>query len=81
MNKFKNKTTYDPIADAVYIYGQKAEIARTVRINDRVNLDLGKKGEIVGIEILDATYLLADAKRLNRILVDGMFHKVKKTHK
>lgn len=51
------KTTYDKVADAVYIYladNKKGNVKKTVRINENVLIDIGKNDEILGIEILGA---------------------------
>lgn len=79
--KNHNKTTYDPLADAVYIYGQQGEVARTVPINERVFVDVDKNAGILGIEILDASFLLGDATKLKSALVERKFHKAKISHK
>ena len=45
---------YDKEADAVYIEFGKGEFAKNQKLNDFTILDLDKKGNIIGIEILDA---------------------------
>ncbi|MEK6895026.1 MAG: DUF2283 domain-containing protein [Nanoarchaeota archaeon] len=50
--------TYDKEADASYIYFKKieaGEVARTIELNDSINIDLDKDGKILGVEILDAS--------------------------
>jgi uncharacterized protein YuzE len=46
---------YDTIADAVYVSVGKGEIARTVKNSERFLVDVDKSGNVVGIEILDAS--------------------------
>lgn len=56
------KIEYDRDADAVYIYIRETEVGRTVEISDGVNADLDFNGNLIGIEIIDATqkYSLSD---------------------
>jgi len=50
------KITYDKMVDAMYVYtGIKTKIDHTVEINDRLLVDVDKDGQVVGIEILDAS--------------------------
>ena len=59
------KTTYDKIADAVYIYledSKKGNVKKTVRINENVLIDIGKNDKILGIEILGAKNYLSKAE-------------------
>lgn len=45
---------YDVIADAVYMNVSDGKIARTLELEDKLLVDVDAKGQIVGIEILDA---------------------------
>lgn len=50
------KIKYDPMVDAVYVSFKKGhEQVTTMRITEDIAVDFGKKEEIVGIEILDAS--------------------------
>lgn len=52
------RTEFDKDADAAYIYFKEignGEVAETITLNDSVNVDLDKKGVVLGIEILDAS--------------------------
>lgn len=53
---------YDREIDALYIRLQQKYVARTVEIEEGLNLDLDENGKLIGLEILDATdrYPLAD---------------------
>jgi len=53
---------YDSEIDALYIRMQEKYVGRTVEIEEGLNLDLDKKGKLIGLEVLDATegYSLAD---------------------
>ena len=46
------KITYDKDADAMYIKLKDDEIVNTKEIDRNTIIDLNKKGEIIGIEIL-----------------------------
>jgi uncharacterized protein YuzE len=56
------KIEYDREVDALYIYLQQKEVAKTVELTDGVNIDLDERGKLIGIEIIDATqeYSLSD---------------------
>ena len=56
------KIEYDREVDAVYISLQQKEVAKTIELSDVVNVDLDEAGNLIGIEVLDATqrYSLAD---------------------
>ncbi|MGB8816055.1 MAG: DUF2283 domain-containing protein [Minisyncoccia bacterium] len=50
------KIQYDKIADAMYVYlGFKKKIAKTIEINDRLLVDVDKKGNVIGIEMLNVS--------------------------
>lgn len=46
------KIDYDPDADAMNINLKKGDVAKTVKLEDNVLVDLDKSGEILTIEIL-----------------------------
>lgn len=51
------KITLDKEADAAYIYFKEisaGEVAKTISLNESINIDLDSNGQILGIEILDA---------------------------
>ena len=58
---------YDPKADAAYAHGTSEKIHQTVEVNPDINVDLSAKGQVVGIEILNAKAVLSKslATRLN----------------
>ncbi|MGD0623700.1 MAG: DUF2283 domain-containing protein [Thermodesulfobacteriota bacterium] len=53
---------YDREVDALYIRLQEKYVARTVELEEGLNIDLDEKGKLIGLEVLDATerYSLAD---------------------
>jgi len=56
------KIEYDKEVDALYLRLQEKYVARTVQIEEGLNLDLDEEGKLIGLEVLDATqrYSLAD---------------------
>jgi uncharacterized protein YuzE len=44
---------YDTIADAAYLKVNKGKVKKTVEMKNGVVVDLGEKGNIIGIEILN----------------------------
>ncbi len=57
------KITYDKIADAMYIYLNKAKVFKTVQITDRLLIDVDNDGNVIGIEILDASDQIKQIKQ------------------
>jgi uncharacterized protein YuzE len=53
---------YDKEVDALYVRLQEKYVARTIEIEEGLNLDLDENGKLIGLEVLDATerYSLAD---------------------
>lgn len=52
------KITYDPMADAMYIYlqGKRGKkVLRTQEIGDGIAVDYGPDQTVMGIEVLDAS--------------------------
>jgi uncharacterized protein YuzE len=52
------KITLDKEADAAYIYFKDiadGEVAKTISLNDSINIDLDADGQILGLEILNAS--------------------------
>jgi uncharacterized protein YuzE len=56
------KIEYDREVDALYVRLQEKYVARTVEIEEGLNLDLDEDGKLIGLEVLDATekYSLSD---------------------
>lgn len=46
------KITYDPDADAMYIYLKEGKSFKTKEVDDNTILDYDNKGNVIGIEIL-----------------------------
>lgn len=51
----KSIVNYDSRADVLYIVAKKAREEEFVEIAPGINVELDKKGEVVGIEILNAS--------------------------
>jgi len=47
------EATYDPEAEATYIYLNYRPVARTVSVSEFVNIDLADDGSAVGVEVLE----------------------------
>lgn len=58
------KVSYDPEVDVLNIrFIEKKEECEVLHLNDQVTIDIGPKGKLVAIEILDATELVPDLRR------------------
>jgi len=71
------KIEYDREVDAIYICLQQKQVAKTIELPDVVKVDLDEDGNLIGIEVLDATqrYSLADIFNIsteNLILDQGL---------
>lgn len=52
-SRFKDvEISYDCEVDAGYIQLRKGEVHKTVCLSDDINVDLDKKGAVVGVEVL-----------------------------
>jgi uncharacterized protein YuzE len=56
------KIEYDQEVDALYVRLQEKFVAKTVEVEEGVNIDFDDQGKLIGLEILDATerYTLSD---------------------
>lgn len=75
------KIEYDGEIDALYIRLQEKYVAKTIEIEEGLNIDLDENGKLIGLEILDATkrYSLADVFNIsteNLILEEKMVEKL-----
>ena len=48
------KITYDSKADAIYIYLREGDVCQTEELEPGVMRDLGRDGEVIGVEVLSA---------------------------
>jgi uncharacterized protein YuzE len=56
------KIEYDREVDALYVRLQEKFVAKTVELDEGINIDYDEGGRLIGLEILDATekYALSD---------------------
>lgn len=55
------KISYDPSVDALYVrFIEGPAECEVIRLNDRVAVNIGPGEQVVGIEVLDASEVLAD---------------------
>ena len=52
-------TKYDKIADALYVKFKQGKIAKTLRLENHLIVDLDNKSNILGVELLNAKSQLA----------------------
>jgi len=50
------KISYDKKADALYIYINKGKLAKTIKVNSRLLVDVDRSGKLLGIEMLDVSH-------------------------
>lgn len=48
------KINYDKITDAIYFRIKASKVFKTIKMQDRLLADVDKKGNILGIELLEA---------------------------
>ena len=49
------KATYDKVADAMYLRLKNGKVSRTRKFDNLLLVDMDKKGNILGIEMLDVS--------------------------
>lgn len=59
------KITYDKKVDAMYIKLKVGSYDHTKKVTDDILVDVNKKGEILGLEILDASRNIGKVKKEN----------------
>tara|TARA_Y100000310_G_C20652306_1_gene800107 strand:+ start:951 stop:1160 length:210 start_codon:yes stop_codon:yes gene_type:complete len=63
--------SYDKDADVVYIEFKKGEFAKNKKVDDLTIIDLDSKGDLLGIEFLDASKRIP-AKSLSEVHVRNL---------
>jgi len=53
---------YDKMADAMYIYMKKSKVAKTIKVNSRLLVDVDKNNDLVGIEMLGVSKQIPKAQ-------------------
>ncbi len=68
------KVSYDKTADAMYIHLRDGKIKGTVKVNDRLMVDVDQKGNTIGVELLDASFQLSEkgVKNLEKNFLKGI---------
>ena len=49
------KINYDRVADAIYFVIGSGKIAKTIAVNEHINIDVDKDGKTIGVELLEAS--------------------------
>ena len=49
---------YDEISDVLSIFDYDKQVGESIEFNEFINVDIGKKGDIVGLEIFDVSKFL-----------------------
>ena len=62
------KVSYDPKHDVLYLKFSDAKIVNTVEVVEGILIDYGENGEIVGIEMIDASVLIK-TKPLKEVVI------------
>ncbi len=63
------KITYDKKVDAMYIRLRKGRYDHSKKVTDDILVDVSKKGEVLGLEILDASKNIGKVKK-ERVAID-----------
>jgi uncharacterized protein YuzE len=64
------KFNYDKVADAVYLLINKGKVKKTIEMNNGVIVDMGEKGKLIGIEILNFSHQQKD--KINDLVKFGV---------
>jgi uncharacterized protein YuzE len=67
------RITYDTRADAMYIQLREGEFARNKEVEEGVILDLGTEGELLGIELLEASSRVAWSE-IAKVVIEMPLH-------
>jgi uncharacterized protein YuzE len=49
------KIKYDKVADAIYFRISEGKIAKSLKMGDHFVIDVSEKGDVIGMELLDAS--------------------------
>lgn len=63
------KITYDKEIDAMYIYFKKGKVAKTLSVGADFITDVDAKGNIIGLEILNASHHIDGKREHSRISI------------
>lgn len=63
---------YDSVADAMYMKVGSGKITKTLKMQDRLIVDLDNKNNVIGIELLEASTQKGFIKNLQKSVLDGV---------
>ena len=68
------KVNYDKISDALYLHLKKGVVKETLKMSDILFVDSDKKGNILGIEILNASsqFKSKNKNKFEKSIIDGI---------
>ncbi len=64
------KIDYDKVADAIYFTIKDGKVSKTLKVKDRLFVDVSSKGDVLGIELLDASSI--QSKELEKNIRNGI---------
>ena len=63
---------YDSVADAMYVKMSVGKVFKTLKMQDRIIVDVDRKNNVIGIEILEASTQKGLIKNLEKGVLDGI---------
>ena len=75
------KIEYSADIDALYVYFQEVEVAKSVEPDDGVLVDLDDRGKVVGIEFLDASERFESADAALMLMDSGPDYTISQSKK
>jgi uncharacterized protein YuzE len=72
--------SYDPIVKAMYITLKDTKVARTIRPDHNLSLDLDVKGDLVGIEVIKIKQAKVITKQIRTVAKQYHIPELKKVH-
>lgn len=70
------KVDYDKVADAIYIKVREGAVEKTIKMTDKMIVDTGKDGNVIGIELLEASHQIDavndDGKTFEEKVLEGI---------
>ncbi len=72
--------SYDPIAKAMYIMLKDTKVAKTIRPNQNLSMDLDARGDLVGIEVIRVKQAKVVARQIKSVAEQYHIPELKKVH-
>ncbi len=67
------KITYDKKVDAMYIkLNEKKPYHTTKKVTEDVLVDYSEEGEVIGVEVLDASKNVVFSKKEDKVLIENL---------